>query len=79
MEQEGEMSVILPKDSLKEEKRWQIQFYNSMHGKWENDLLYTNRKALMIRLRHYRAFDKQNGTKIKYRILKLTIKKEVVG
>jgi hypothetical protein len=65
--------------SLKDDIRYQIQFFNEINNTWAYDLLYMNRKGAREQIKYYRSRDKRYGINGKYRILKLTIKKEVVG
>jgi hypothetical protein len=70
MEQEGEM---------KDEIRYEVQSYGDHIDEWypldSNIELKEEAKSFV---RDCMNFDKEQGLKLKYRIVKLTIKKEIV-
>ena len=64
--------------SIKDEKQWLIQRYDTFYKRWVNDSTYTTLTALRVRLRNYRYYDKRMGMTLKYRTVRITIKKEVI-
>jgi hypothetical protein len=70
LEQEGEM---------KDEIRYEVQSYDDNFGEWYTlDEGIKSKKEARLFVRDCMNFDKEQGLKLKYRIVKLTIKKEIV-
>jgi hypothetical protein len=64
--------------SLKDEIKYEVQFFDDYIPAWINiDVSESKNEAKSI-VSDYKKIDKADGRKFKYRIIKLTIKKEVV-
>jgi hypothetical protein len=74
MEQEG----VMKDKSLKDEIKYDVQFFDDYIPAWINIDVSESKKEAKCFVRDYKKFDKEDGLKFKYRIIKLTIKKEVV-
>jgi hypothetical protein len=70
LEQEGEM---------KDETKYEVQSYDDHIGDWDTaDSGIKSKKEARLFVRDCKDFDKEHGLKLKYRIVKLTIKKEII-
>ena len=65
--------------SLKDDVLYRTEFYMPSIKRWGATCLLTSKKAAKRNKKKCQERDKKNGLEFKYRILKLTIKKEVVG
>lgn len=64
---------------MKEEIKYEVQYFNDRFNKWEPFVCkYCRKKDAKDALRDFILTDLQHGQTYRYRILKLTIKKEVV-
>jgi hypothetical protein len=65
--------------TLKDEIKYEVQFYDDCIDDWciLDSGIELKKEAKSI-VHDCKMFDKEDGLKIKYRILKLTIKKEIV-
>jgi hypothetical protein len=74
MEQEG----VMKDKSLKDEIKYEVQFFDDYIPAWiKMDEVESKNEAKSI-VSDYKKIDKEDGRKFNYRILKLTIKKEIV-
>lgn len=64
--------------SLKDEVLYITEFYMPSIKKWNATCLLTSKKAAKRNKKKCQERDKKNGIQLEYRILKLTIKKEMV-
>ena len=64
---------------MKGEIRYEVQAYDDFMDDWYtlDEGIKTKKEARLFVL-DCKDFDKENGLKLKYRIVKLTIKKEIV-
>jgi hypothetical protein len=69
LEQEGVM---------KDEIKYEVQFFDGNIDEWNSADVYWRKKDAKDAVREFRKFDKEVDIPMKYRIVKLTIKKEVV-
>lgn len=64
---------------MKDEIEYEVQSYDDCFDDWYKlDSCIKSKKEAKSFVRDCKCFDKREGLKIKYRIVKLTIKKEVV-
>lgn len=63
---------------MKDEVRFEVQSYDEFLKVWFEADTYHRKKDAKIAIRDFQLRDGEHGLVIKYRILKLTIKKEVV-
>lgn len=64
---------------MKDEIKYEVQSYDDNIGDWYTlDEGIKSRREARCFVRDCKDFDKEQGLKLKYRIAKLTIKKEVV-
>jgi hypothetical protein len=65
--------------SIKDEIMYEVQYYNDRIDDWDTaDEAITSKKEAKSIVRFFKHCDKEEGIKFKYRIVKLTIKSEVV-
>lgn len=65
--------------SLKDKVLYKVQFYDDCIDDWYTlDLNITSKKKVKCIMSDIKKFDKEEGLKLEYRIVKLTIKQEVV-
>lgn len=64
---------------MKDEIKYEVQFFDDTHiDEWQSADVYYRKKDAKDAVRDFRKFDKEVDITVKYRIVKLTIKKEVV-
>jgi hypothetical protein len=64
---------------MKDEIKYEVQSYDDSFGDWYTlDEGIESKKEAKCFVRDCKKYDKESGLKIKYRIVKHTIKKEVV-
>lgn len=64
--------------SLKDEVLYRTEFYMPSIKRWDATCLQSSLKAAKRNKKKCQERDKENGIQLEYRIVKLTIKKEVV-
>ena len=65
--------------SLKDDVLYRTEFYMPSIKRWNATCLQSSLRVAKRNKRRNQESDRRNGIELKYRILKLTIKKEVVG
>lgn len=63
---------------MKDEIMYEVQFFDDCISNWIKMDEFESKKEAKCVIRDSKMFDKEEGLKLKYRIVKLTIKKEVV-
>lgn len=64
---------------MKDEIKYEVQFRDdTLIDEWQSADVYYRKKDAKDAVRDFRKFDKEVDITVKYRIVKLTIKKEVV-
>lgn len=64
--------------SLKDEIKYDVQFFDDCIPAWVKMDEFESKKEAKSIVRDCKKFDKEDGLKLKYRIVKLTIKKEII-
>jgi hypothetical protein len=64
--------------SLKDDVRYELQFYMPITKRWDVESLQSTLKEVKRIKKICKQRDKRKGFEFEYRIVKLTIKKEVV-
>ena len=64
--------------SLKDEIKYEVQFFDYYISMWITLDVSESKKEAKSIVSDCKKFDKEDGPKFKYHIIKLTIKKEVV-
>lgn len=70
---------VVKDKSLKDDVLYRTEFYMPSIKKWNATCLQSSLKAAKRNKRRNQESDRKKGIELKYRILKLTVKKEVVG
>lgn len=64
---------------MKDEIKYEVQYYDDRIGDWDTaDSGIKSKKEAILFVRDCKDSDKQQGLKLKYQIVKLTIKKEII-
>lgn len=63
---------------MKDEIKYDIQFFYDGIDDWDSLNVVETKKEAKDTVRDCKRLDKKDGVKLKYRIIKLTIKKEVI-
>lgn len=64
---------------MKNEIKYEVQFLDDCIDEWNTLDVFESKKEAKCARRDYRRFDKMESITVKYRIIKLTIIKEVVN
>lgn len=65
--------------SLKDKTMYEVQFFDEENKIWDYFGRYTSKESAKNNIETFTLMDNIDGVVYKYRIVKLTIKKEVVG